>query len=100
MTKLSNYAHVCVNVQGESIKMARKAVAKKAAATNTKTKAAAKKRREWSKQDLQTLNAFAVARRKDKAKAPWKGQQGIVTKLNRTEGAIRQKAFAEGISLS
>ena len=75
----------------------KKAVKKVAAPTNSK---AARKRREWSKADLAEINRFAVARRKDKSSAPWKGKNGITTKLGRSEGAIRQKCHAEGIALS
>ena len=76
-------------------------MAKKAAKKTAPKKAAAgKTRRGWSADDLKELKMFAVQRRTDRAKAPWKGAKGITTKLKRTEGAIRQKAHAEGIALS
>jgi hypothetical protein len=51
----------------------------------------ATKRREWSKQDVQQLKA--LTRQKTPARA-------IGQALGRSEGAIRQKAWAEGISLN
>jgi hypothetical protein len=49
------------------------------------------KRREWTSQDVRELKS--LARQKTPARR-------IGRKLRRTEGAIRQKAYAEGISLS
>jgi hypothetical protein len=51
----------------------------------------AAKRREWLKADLQQLKALA----RDKTPA-----RVIGRKLGRSEGAIRQKGWAEGISLN
>jgi hypothetical protein len=48
-------------------------------------------RREWTKQDVRELKS--LAREKTPARR-------IGRKLRRTEGAVRQKAYAEGISLS
>ncbi len=48
-------------------------------------------RREWTRQDLRDLKS--LAREKTPARR-------IGRKLRRTEGAVRQKAYAEGISLS
>jgi hypothetical protein len=48
-------------------------------------------RREWTKQDVRELKT--LAREKTPARR-------IGRKLRRTEGAVRQKAYAEGISLS
>jgi hypothetical protein len=48
-------------------------------------------RREWTKSDMKEL--LAMARSKVSARA-------IGRKLKRTEGAVRQKAFAVGISLN
>jgi len=48
-------------------------------------------RREWSKADLRELKTMARAR------APAKS---IGRRLKRTEGAVRQKAFSLGASLS
>jgi hypothetical protein len=48
-------------------------------------------RREWTKSDMKEL--MAMARSKTSARV-------IGRKLKRTEGAIRQKAFAVGISLN
>ncbi len=48
-------------------------------------------RREWTKQDVRDLKS--LAREKTPARR-------IGRKLRRTEGAVRQKAYAEGISLS
>ena len=48
-------------------------------------------RREWTKQDLRELKS--LARQKTPARR-------IGRQLRRTEGAVRQKAYAEGISLS
>jgi hypothetical protein len=48
-------------------------------------------RREWSKDDIRDLKA--MAREKTPART-------IGRKLKRTEGAIRQKAFSLGTSLS
>jgi hypothetical protein len=47
-------------------------------------------RREWTKDDVRELKAFA----KQKKAAP-----KIAKSLKRTEGATRQKAFALGLSL-
>lgn len=63
-------------------------------------KKGASKRREWTKADETELTRFAKLRAKDRDAAPWKGTKGIVAKLQRTEGAIRQKAHAMGISLT
>jgi hypothetical protein len=49
-----------------------------------------RKRRAWTSQDVRTLKSFA--RRKTPAGT-------IAQKLNRTEGATRQKAFSLGLSL-
>ena len=49
------------------------------------------KRREWTSQDVRELKS--LARQKTPARR-------IGRKLRRSEGAIRQKAYAEGISLS
>lgn len=48
-------------------------------------------RREWTKADLRELKSLA----RDKTPA-----RRIGRKLRRTEGAVRQKAYAAGISLS
>ena len=48
-------------------------------------------RREWTKQDLKDLKT--LAREKTPARM-------IGRKLKRSEGAVRQKAYAVGISLS
>jgi hypothetical protein len=48
-------------------------------------------RREWTKQDLRDLKT--MARERTPARR-------IGRKLRRTEGAVRQKAYAVGISLS
>jgi len=48
-------------------------------------------RREWSKVDLRELKTMARARTPAKS---------ICRRLKRTEGAIRQKAFSLGTSLS
>jgi hypothetical protein len=48
-------------------------------------------RREWTKQDLKDLKS--LAREKTPARM-------IGRKLKRSEGAVRQKAYAVGISLS
>jgi len=48
-------------------------------------------RREWTKQDLKDLKT--LAREKTPART-------IGRKLKRSEGAVRQKAYAVGISLS
>jgi hypothetical protein len=50
-----------------------------------------KVRRDWSKSDLRTLNA--MARQKTPARR-------IGRVLKRSEGAVRQKAYAVGISLN
>jgi hypothetical protein len=49
------------------------------------------KRREWSKQDVRELKTLA------RAKTP---ARVIGRKLGRTEGAVRQKAYAEGVSFN
>lgn len=49
------------------------------------------KRREWSKSDVRELKTLA------KAKTP---ARVIGRKLGRTEGAVRQKAYAEGVSFN
>jgi hypothetical protein len=49
------------------------------------------KRREWTATDVRELKSLA------RAKTP---ARRIGRKLRRTEGAVRQKAYAEGISLS
>ena len=49
------------------------------------------KRREWSKDDVRELKSLA----KHKTPAP-----KIARSLKRTVGAIRQKAFAMGLSLN
>jgi len=69
------------------------------AARRTAGKKSAASRRGWSSADISTLRTFAKNRAKNRDSAPWKGTKGIVTQLKRTEGAIRQKAFALGISL-
>jgi hypothetical protein len=48
-------------------------------------------RRDWSRSDLQTLRA--LARQKTPARR-------IGSKLKRSEGAVRQKAYAVGLSLN
>jgi len=48
-------------------------------------------RREWSRQDLQMLRSLARSRTPARR---------IGSKLRRSEGAVRQKAYAVGISLS
>ena len=48
-------------------------------------------RREWTKQDLRDLKS--LARERTPARS-------IGRKLRRSEGAVRQKAYAVGISLS
>jgi hypothetical protein len=48
-------------------------------------------RRDWSKSDLRTLKT--LARQKTPARR-------IGSKLKRSEGAVRQKAYAVGISLN
>jgi hypothetical protein len=48
-------------------------------------------RREWTKQDVRDLKSLA----RDKTPA-----RRIGRKLRRSEGAVRQKAYAAGISLS
>ena len=48
-------------------------------------------RRDWSKGDLQTLRS--MARQKTPARR-------IGAKLKRSEGAVRQKAYAVGLSLN
>jgi hypothetical protein len=50
-----------------------------------------KVRRDWSKSDLQTLRS--MARQKTPARR-------IGSKLKRSEGAVRQKAYAVGLSLN
>jgi hypothetical protein len=50
-----------------------------------------KVRRDWSKSDLRTLKA--LARQKTPARR-------IGSKLKRSEGAVRQKAYAVGLSLN
>jgi len=49
------------------------------------------KRREWSKSDVRELKTLA------RAKTP---ARVIGRKLGRTEGAVRQKAYAEGMSFN
>ena len=49
------------------------------------------KRREWTKKDVQELKT--MARQKTPARM-------IGRKLGRTEGAVRQKAYAEGVSFN
>ena len=49
------------------------------------------KRREWSKTDVKELKTLA------RAKTP---ARVIGRKLGRTEGAVRQKAYAEGVSFN
>jgi hypothetical protein len=49
------------------------------------------KRREWTKTDVRELKTMA------KAKTP---ARTIGRKLGRTEGAVRQKAYAEGVSFN
>jgi hypothetical protein len=49
------------------------------------------KRREWSKSDVRELKTLA------RAKTP---ARVIGRKLGRTEGAVRQKAYAEGVSFN
>lgn len=49
------------------------------------------KRREWSKDDVRQLKSLA------RAKTP---ARLIGRKLGRTEGAVRQKAYAEGVSFN
>jgi hypothetical protein len=49
------------------------------------------KRREWSKEDVRELKTLA------RAKTP---ARVIGRKLGRTEGAVRQKAYAEGVSFN
>ena len=49
------------------------------------------KRREWSKADVRELKTLA------RAKTP---ARVIGRKLGRTEGAVRQKAYAEGVSFN
>jgi len=51
----------------------------------------AAKRREWSKQEVQQLKQLT----RDKTPA-----RSIGRKLGRSEGAVRQKAWAEGISFN
>jgi hypothetical protein len=65
-----------------------KAATKKPATKTTVAKASA--RRPWTKDDLRTLKTQA----RQKITAP-----KIAKALKRTEGATRQKAFSEGISL-
>jgi hypothetical protein len=48
------------------------------------------KRREWTKEDVRSLRAFARERVKASV---------IARKLKRTEGATRQQAFKLGVSL-
>ena len=72
---------------------ARKTVAKPSATKKAAPKAAAAKkavRRPWTKEDVRELKA--QARKKVRAIE-------IAKSLKRTEGATRQKAFSEGISL-
>jgi NACalpha-BTF3-like transcription factor len=72
---------------------ARKAVAKPAVTKKAAPKATAAKkavRRPWSKDDVRALKT--QARQKVTA-------EKIAKALKRTEGATRQKAFSEGISL-
>jgi hypothetical protein len=49
------------------------------------------KRKEWTSQDVRELRSLA------RAKTP---ARSIGRKLRRSEGAVRQKAYAVGISLS
>jgi len=49
----------------------------------------AKKRREWTKEDVRTLKTLAGERVKSSV---------IARKLKRTEGATRQQAFKLGVS--
>ncbi len=49
------------------------------------------KRREWTKKDVSDLKT--MARQKTPART-------IGRKLGRTEGAVRQKAYAEGVSFN
>jgi hypothetical protein len=49
------------------------------------------KRREWSKTDVRDLKAMAKARTPARV---------IGRKLGRTEAAVRQKAYAEGVSFN
>lgn len=49
------------------------------------------RRREWSKDDVRELKSLA------RAKTP---ARQIGRKLGRTEGAVRQKAYAEGVSFN
>jgi hypothetical protein len=49
------------------------------------------KRKEWTKTDVRELKTMA------KAKTP---ARVIGRKLGRTEGAVRQKAYAEGVSFN
>jgi hypothetical protein len=49
------------------------------------------KRREWTKKDVSELKSMA------RAKTP---ARMIGRKLGRTEGAVRQKAYAEGVSFN
>jgi hypothetical protein len=49
------------------------------------------RRREWSKEDVRELKSLA------RAKTP---ARVIGRKLGRTEGAVRQKAYAEGVSFN
>ena len=49
------------------------------------------KRREWSRTDVRDLKAMAKARTPARV---------IGRKLGRTEGAVRQKAYAEGVSFN
>jgi len=77
--------------------MARKTLAKDPAKTTKKTaaksapKAAARTvmRREWTKEDLRELKR--LVREKTPARS-------IATTMERSEGAVRQKSFAEGLS--
>jgi hypothetical protein len=75
-------------------KTAAKAVAKaagKAAKTPARSASRTPIRKEWTKDDLRQLKSLA------KQKTP---ARDIASSLERTEGAVRQKAFAEGLSLS
>jgi hypothetical protein len=49
------------------------------------------KRREWTKTDVRELKSMAKARTPARV---------IGRKLGRTEGAVRQKAYAEGVSFN
>ena len=49
------------------------------------------KRREWTKGDVRDLKSMAKARTPARV---------IGRKLGRTEGAVRQKAYAEGVSFN